>query len=90
VTSERAPRPYSTLRGDKIVWVTPEEHADPTKKRSRLESDSEVRKRLSAAADDFWAQVYGRPTYTGVSGPALDQLLHEKRLPPRGYVDDDA
>ena len=73
---DRAPRPYSTLRDGKIVWVTPEEHsATGPMKRSRLETDEEVLKRTSR--DFRWAK-----------GPALDAVIQRSGYPKRCWVDE--
>lgn len=76
---DNKPRPYSTLRAGRIVWVTPEEHAAGKPRRTRLESDDEVRARFKAA---------GRYGYPGLSAKALDGQLEYWGMPPRAFIED--
>lgn len=101
MTAERAPRPYSTLRDGKIVWVYPGESlADrlngrvrdaKLKFRSRLETDDEVRARLDAEikrrrqAEPWWIWFYPRNT-----SKDLDAELKGLGLPPRQMIDEEA
>lgn len=77
---DRKPRPYSTLRDGRVVWVTPEEHATIGKAgRVRLENDDEVRLRLVRA---------GHSGYKSYKGKDLDDWLRYWSMPPRQYVDE--
>jgi hypothetical protein len=55
------------------------ESTSGSSKRSRLETDAEVRARFVAAGK------WGYPT---LSGKQLDEQLKYWRLPPRSYVDE--
>lgn len=83
---DHAPRPYSTLRDGKIVWVTPEEHAGGNLKRSRLESDDEVRRRIKASIQ--WSYWNPCPDLAAVKGKELDKRLTIFVLPPRQFIDE--
>lgn len=91
MTAERAPRPYSTLRDGKIVWIYPGETAPTKKVRSRPETDGEVRARIDAAvkarrkADPFWIW-YREP---GRSSRELEIDLRDLGLPPRQMIDEE-
>lgn len=81
MNDDRRPRPYSKLDDDgRIVWVTPEERVSGKTKRSRLESDAEVRARLRAHL--------GWDVGKGVIGEKLDWTLAYYNIPKRRYVDE--
>jgi hypothetical protein len=78
---DRKPRPYSRINPTTGVheWVAPEERVVGPGKRSRLESDDEVRARIRAA---------GRTVRWTSSGKELDGWLDYYALEPRRMVDE--
>ena len=87
-------RSYSRVGPDgRFEWIDPpaQSAADaairPTRIRSRLETDDEVRARLSVAhaSRNPWAP---RETFGLSRGRALDELLKVYGLPARGYIDE--
>jgi hypothetical protein len=87
LTVDNGPRPYSTLRDGKIIWVVPEVNQLGPKKRSRLETDDEVRARIKAGwrAWTYWDPV---PDLRKYGSKELDNLLKVKGLEPRKVVDE--
>ena len=87
MTADNKPRPFSSLRDGKIVWVTPEEHATGKRVRSRSETDDEVRARIKAGwtAWTYWDPV---PDLRKYSSKELDNLLKVKGLPARKFIDE--
>jgi hypothetical protein len=85
VQDDNRPRPYSRLNPatGRIEWVTPEEHAAGKPKRSRLESDDEVRARIRAAVPPW-----DLPSDT-LRGKQLDRELKRYNLPERRWFDED-
>lgn len=81
--ASNAPRPYSTLRDSRVVWVSPDEArpAGPVK-RSRLETDAEVRARVMRERPWWTAEEVRRH-----SGDRLDKMLTNLGLPKRQVVD---
>lgn len=78
------PRPYSTLIDGRIVWVAPGEAPPAKAKRTRLETDDEVRARLSA-----WARSSGYVgDYSWLLGNELDDHLKHVGLPARQFVEE--
>jgi hypothetical protein len=78
-STDNRPRPYSTLRDGRIVWVTPEEHAAGGRaRRAHLETDDEVLRRIRGA---------GRGAVANCTAKCLDKTLEYWSMPPRQYVD---
>jgi hypothetical protein len=98
--NDNGPRPYSTLRGGRIVWVYPGESLKERlegrfrdanlKKRTRLETDSEIRSRINAEvrrrrqADPFFIW-YRAP---GQTSKELEADLRILGLPPRQMIEE--
>lgn len=79
---DNKPRPYSRYNPvtQRVEWVAPVERGVSAPKRSRLENDDEVRKRLQVHFGSGWGRA--------VHGATLDEWLKSCQEPPRHYVDD--
>jgi len=86
MTQRRSYSRWNPKTGD-VDWIDPSTPVTPPRVRSRIETDDEVRARLTPA---HHAQNphYPPEHFRGTHGRSLDDLLKIYGLPPRRYVDE--
>ena len=75
MSDDRAPRPYSTLRNEKIIWIYPGEKTPGKSKRSRPQTDEEFKAVIKVV--------------TVHRGPSLDKYMLDTYGLKRQIVDEE-